>query len=66
MGLHCLQVPHKGLQYLPMFNFWGTRQSGLKCIGTSLYSMYKTGHKVIKLFFVLNSTEYEIFPTHKC
>ena len=49
MGLHCLQVPHKDLQNLPMFDFWATRQSGSKRIGTSLSSMYKTSPKVIKL-----------------
>ena len=25
-----------------------------------------TGTKVIKLFFILNSAEHEIYPAHKC
>ena len=26
----------------------------------------KTGPEVIKLFFILNSAEHEIYPAHKC
>ena len=27
---------------------------------------FTSGPEVIKLFFMLNSTEHEIFPAHKC
>ena len=35
-------------------------------IATHLVTNKNSGPKVIKLFFMLNSAEHEIYPAHKC
>ena len=38
----------------------------LSLIKVHSYVPARPGPEVIKLFFILNSAEHEIYPTHKC
>ena len=38
----------------------------LSCLATKKVIILRPGPKVMKLFFMLSSTEHEIYHTHKC
>ena len=55
------------LAYVPHFSNRQELRGMLQLVCMQKFTPLTTpGPKVIKLFFMLNSTEHEIFPAHKC
>ena len=62
------------IQYIPPFAVGSIGKLTMSCYNVCLFRMLMVYHpccsfvrpKVIKLFFMLNSAEHEIHPSHKC
>ena len=48
-----------------IFGLWNESEMLTEAVA-SLNVNQKSGSEIIKLFFMLNSVEHEIFPAHKC